>query len=102
MFLINLRHRTAQPRFTRSQTTLNPADYDVNPTSVNNIGPLSAFTAESVDILMEAQARIDEGRDLRLKARLLMRECIENARNTGQTVNESFVIKIEETLLLSV
>lgn len=67
-----------------------------------NIGPLSAFTGESVNILNESQTRIDEGRDLRLKARLLIKECVDNSKNIGSVVNDAFVKKIEETLLLSV
>lgn len=69
---------------------------------MSNIGPLSAFTAESVEILRESQAKIDEGRELRGKARVLMKECLDNAKSIGQVVNESFVKKIEETLMLSV
>lgn len=63
---------------------------------------MSAFTAESIEILRESQQKIDEGKDLRMKSRLLMKECIENAKNIGQIVNDSFVKKIEETLTLSV
>lgn len=97
-----------QKRISTSSSRLvssHPNMDSLNEPSVNNfnqIGPLNAFTLESVEILKEAQQRIEEGKDLRARSKLLMRDCIENAKNMGQLVNDSFFKKIEETLYQSV
>lgn len=74
---------------------------DIQPSFIQ-VGPLSAFTAESVDILREADRQILEGKDLRDKSKYLMKESIENAKNMNRIVNDAFLRKLEDTLLLSV
>ncbi len=66
------------------------------------VGPLSAFTPEIVDIIKEAGKRIDESKNLRSKSRALMKECFEKITNANKTVDSAFIKKLEENLLLSV
>jgi hypothetical protein len=66
------------------------------------VGPLSAFTPEIVDIIKEAGKRIDESKNLRSKSRALMKECFEKITNANKTVDTAFIRKLEENLLLSV
>ena len=66
------------------------------------IGPLSAFTPESMEIMELAAALIAEGKDLRKKAKNTIEESMENARLAGKTVDDYFVKKISETVTLSV
>lgn len=88
---------------TKSQPNIiqNEFSLDSNQPFVH-IGPLSAFTAEAVDIIREAEHKIYEGKDLRAKSKILMKESIENAKQMSQLVNDAFLKKIEDTLLLSV
>lgn len=80
----------------------NDGPVDANHSSLIQIGPLSAFTAESVDIIREADLKIQEGRDFRLKSKLLIKDSIESSKQTALIVNDQFLRKIEDTLLLSV
>ena len=66
------------------------------------VGPLSAFTPEIIEIIKEAGKRIDESKTLRSKSRALMKECFEKITNANKTVDTAFMKKLEENLLLSV
>ena len=66
------------------------------------VGPLSAFTPEIIEIIKEAGKRIDESKILRSKSRALMKECFEKITNANKTVDTAFIKKLEENLLLSV
>lgn len=72
------------------------------PESKSMIGPLSAFTAECIDVMRAAQENIDIGRNLRFNSKQLIKECMENSKMYGNCINDAFVKKIEETLALSV
>ena len=81
----------------------NNVDNNSNNSNNNNvIGPLGAFTAESLDVLRIAQETIDAGRELRLNSKSLIKESIENSKMHGGVINETLQRKIEETLALSV
>jgi hypothetical protein len=95
------RTKNANSKMISSQPNIDALN-DASVGNFNQIGPLNAFTLESVEILKESQFRIEEGKDLRAKSKILMKECIENAKNSGQLVNEAFLKRIEDTLILSV
>ena len=67
-----------------------------------SVGPLSAFTPESVEIMELAASLIAEGKELRKKAKQIIEESMENARLAGKTVDDYFVKKISESVTLAV
>ena len=66
------------------------------------IGPLNAFTAESIEIVKTANHQIEESKDLRMKATLLMKECFDLSKKNTKSVDDLFSKKIAETLGLAV
>ncbi len=70
--------------------------------SAGLIGPLSAFTEESIDILNIANENIDYGKQLRQNSHALIRDAIENAKLYSGCIDDTFKRKIEEALALSV
>ncbi|CAF0819765.1 unnamed protein product [Brachionus calyciflorus] len=96
-------NQSSNAKLFKSQSTLFNNDnlIEASQASFIHIGPLSAFTNESVDIIREADAQIQEGRDLRGRSRVLMRDSIESAKQCNLIVNDQFLRKIEDTLLLS-
>ncbi len=77
--------------------------FNSNTTNINNeLGPLTAFTEEPIEIIKEAAANIAESKELRLQSKTLMRDSWENIKQINKSVNDAFTKKIEETLALSV
>ena len=66
------------------------------------VGPLSAFTEESLEIMRMAAREIDESKDLRIRSLVLMRDSIEMAKKNSKFVDETFARKISEQLNLTV
>ena len=72
------------PKMERSKTDFSTKNQIVDSSGTNTpdqssailqVGPLNAFTAESVEIVKTATIQIEESKDLRMKATLLMKEC---------------------------
>lgn len=63
---------------------------------------LKAFTNDCVEIMNTAREQIGMGQELRVKSLQLMKECFENAKSMGASVDEAFVKKINDTLALNV
>jgi hypothetical protein len=70
--------------------------------AILQVGPLNAFTAESVEIIKTATFQIEESKDLRMKATLLMKECFELSKKNTKSVDDLLTKKISETLGLAV
>lgn len=66
------------------------------------VGPLSAFTPETIEVMDLASSQINEGKELRRKGKQAINEAMENAKLAGKTVEDYFVKKISETVTLSV
>ena len=67
-----------------------------------SVGPLSAFTPETIQIMDVAAAQIADARELRRRARVTILDCMENAKIAGKTVDDYFVKKISESVSLTV
>lgn len=104
MFSFRNKSNQLNTKLIKSQTTLGNNDtlIEASQASLIHIGPLSAFTTESVDIIREADLQILEGRNLRARSKILMKESIDSAKQVNSIVNDQFLRKIEDTLLLSV
>ena len=85
----------------RSKTEL-PADRSDSDAPVFQVGPLSSFTQESLDVIKAAASQIDYSRDLRNKSTALIKDCLEYSKKNTKVVDEVFQKKIQETLALSV
>ena len=83
----------------KSNSNIN--NLSTNP-STNSVGPLSAFTPETIEIMDLAVQQISEGKELRRKGKQAISEAMENAKLAGKTVDDYFVKKISETITLSV
>lgn len=70
--------------------------------SVIQVGPLSSFTAESIEIVKLSNQQIEESKDLRMRANLLMKECFDYSKKTAKSVDDQFAKKIADTLGLAV
>lgn len=75
---------------------------DQSSAAILQVGPLNAFTAESVEIVKTATIQIEESKDLRMKATLLMKECFELSKKNTKSVDDLLTKKISETLGLAV
>jgi hypothetical protein len=85
----------------RSKTEL-PSNRDDTDAPVFQVGPLSSFTQESLDVIKAAASQIDYSRDLRNKSTALIKDCLEYSKKNTKVVDEVFQKKIQETLALSV
>ncbi len=98
-------HRTKQ-QASRSQPSLFASQNFLYPNNNNpinaDLGPLTAFTEEPVNVIKEAGVLINDCKELRNQSRVLVKESLENIRQINKSVNEAFIKKIEETLALSV
>ena len=66
------------------------------------VGPLSSFTQESIDIIKIAASQIDYSKDIRSKSTALIKDCLEYSKKNTKVVDDVFQKKIAETLALSV
>ena len=66
------------------------------------IGPLSCFTPEIVEIMKEAARRIAESKELRNRSKNAMKDSFETIKSNNKTIDEAFLRKIEETMMMSV
>ena len=76
--------------------------FNVQDSLNDQMGPLSAFTEESIDIMKIASKEIDDSKDLRVRSLILMRDSIEFAKKNSRFVDEQFTRKISEQLNLTV
>lgn len=65
------------------------------------VGPLSSFTQESIDIIKIAASQIDYSKDIRSKSTALIKDCLEYSKKNTKVVDDVFQKKIAETLALS-
>ncbi len=85
--------------FIRLNHNKSDASFD---SSVIQVGPLSSFTAESIEVVKLSNQQIEESKDLRMRANLLMKECYDYSKKTAKSVDDQFAKKIADTLGLAV
>jgi hypothetical protein len=79
-----------------------PNELSSNSSAIFAVGPLSSFTAESIEIIKIAASQIDYSKELRAKSTALIKDCLEYSKKNTKVVDEVFQKKIAETLALSV
>lgn len=91
-----------QPKMQERSKTEFSGDHN-EPSSQNifQIGPLSSFTQESLEIIKVSASQIDYSKDLRSKSTALVKDCLEYSKKNTKVVDEVFQKKINETLALS-
>lgn len=78
-----------------------PNELSSNSSAIFAVGPLSSFTAESIEIIKIAASQIDYSKELRAKSTALIKDCLEYSKKNTKVVDEVFQKKIAETLALS-
>lgn len=85
----------------RSKTEFGGDHTESSNQSIFQVGPLSSFTQESIEIIKIAASQIDYSKDLRSKSTALVKDCLEYSKKNTKVVDEVFQKKIAETLALS-
>lgn len=90
------------PKFPeRSKTEFNGDSMSDSTNPVFQVGPLSSFTQESLDVIKIAAMQIDYSKELRSKSIALIKDCLEYSKKNTKVVDEVFQKKIADTLALS-